>query len=144
MGIGWALTAFAHTLVAFAITVAIWTIAEMIFAPMASAYVTELAPAHARGRYHGLHMLTYSIGMLVGPIAGAMLYERSEGLLWIACAASGMVSAMLMSLSTRSRHEGRSLAPRHSDEHEVMTDSSRARSETHEPPTPPSRRLQCE
>jgi len=99
MGIGWALTGFAHTLLAFAITVAIWTIAEMIFAPMASAYITELAPEHARGRYHGLHMLTYSIGMLAGPILGATLYERSEALLWMACGVSGVVGAVVLFVS---------------------------------------------
>ena len=144
LGIGWALTGFAHTLLALAITVAIWTIAEMIFAPMASAYVTELAPERARGRYHGLHMLTYSIGMLAGPTLGALLYERSEGWLWIGCAVSGVVGAALMSLSKRTPRASRSPAPHHSDARAATTDSSQARSATPESPTRPSPRLRCE
>jgi MFS family permease len=72
------------------------TMAEMIFAPMTGAYVTDLAPERYRGRYHGLHMLTWSIGMFVGPVLGAMMYERSETLLWSTCAASGVVAAALL------------------------------------------------
>lgn len=95
-GIGWALTGLAHTLPALAATVVIWTIAEMIFAPMTGAYVTDLAPERYRGRYHGLHMLTWSIGMFVGPVLGTMMYERSETLLWSTCAVSGAVAVALL------------------------------------------------
>jgi len=104
-GIGWALTGFAHTLPALAMTVAIWTVAEMIFAPMMGAYVTNLAPERYRGRYHGLHMLTWSIGMLAGPVLGTMMYERSETLLWSACAVSGIVAAALLLMPQRRSRE---------------------------------------
>lgn len=96
MGVGWALTGLVHTFAGAAVAVAIWTIAEMVFAPMTGAYVTELAPEHCRGRYHGLHMLTYSVGMLAGPMIGTAIYSRSETLLWTACALSGGVSALVL------------------------------------------------
>ena len=95
-GIGWALTGFAHTLLALAGTVVVWSLAEMIFAPVMGACVTNLAPEPYRGRYHGLHTLTWSIGMLVGPVLGTMLYARSEALLWSTCAASGALAAVLL------------------------------------------------
>jgi MFS family permease len=100
-GIGMALTGIAHSLPALAITVVIWTFAEMVFAPMAGAYVTDLAPERHRGRYHGLQMLTWSIGMFLGPALGTAVYARSETLLWSACAAAGVVSAVLMTRTKR-------------------------------------------
>jgi len=95
-GVGWGFTGLAHTLPMLALTVAVWTVGEMLFAPMAGAYVTELAPERYRGRYHGLHMLTWSIGMLIGPVLGTFLYERSETLLWGTCAVSGVIAAALL------------------------------------------------
>ena len=81
-------------------TVVIWTMGEMLFAPMAGAYVTNLAPERSRGRYHGLHMLAWSIGMLVGPVLGTLIYERSETLLWSACALSGVAAAAMLLRTT--------------------------------------------
>ncbi len=32
----------------------IWTLGEIIYAPVASAYVADIAPEHLRGRYQGV------------------------------------------------------------------------------------------
>ena len=93
--VGLALTGLAHSLPALAATVVVWTIGEMIYAPVSGAYVTTLAPAHLRGRYHGLLVMTYSIGMFLGPSIGTAVLERREAALWIACGISGVVAAVL-------------------------------------------------
>jgi hypothetical protein len=54
IGVGFGLTAMAHTVPALAVTVVLWTFGEMIAAPVGSAYVAELSPEHLRGRYLGL------------------------------------------------------------------------------------------
>jgi len=94
-GVGMALTGLAHTLPALAATVVVWTLGEMIYAPVAGAYVTNLAPAHLRGRYHGLLVLTYSVGSLLGPAIGTAVFARSEATLWIACGVSSVFAAVL-------------------------------------------------
>jgi len=92
---GIALTGLAHTLPALAATVVVWTAGEMIYAPVSSAYVTNLAPERLRGRYHGLYVMAYSVGLLLGPAIGTAVFERSETALWVACGVSGMFAALL-------------------------------------------------
>ena len=53
-GIGFALTGLADGIPMLALTVVIWTLGEMIYAPVTGAYVTSLAPERYRGRYMGL------------------------------------------------------------------------------------------
>jgi MFS family permease len=94
-GIGFALTGLAESVYALAATVVVWTAGEMIWAPVTGAYVTGLAPERYRGRYNGLWVLTWSIGMLLGPWVGTLLFQREPSLLWIACATVGSLGAAL-------------------------------------------------
>jgi MFS family permease len=93
--IGVALTGIAKSLPALAATVVVWTIGEMIYAPVTGAYVTNLAPERFRGRYHGMWVLTWSIAMLAGPSLGTWIYARDPGVLWITCAVVGLFGAAL-------------------------------------------------
>ena len=93
--IGVALTGLAQSLPALAATVVVWTIGEMIYAPVTGAYVTNLAPERFRGRYHGLWVLTWSIAMLAGPSLGTWIYSRNPGALWITCAVVGLFGSTL-------------------------------------------------
>ncbi|HEV3485937.1 MAG TPA: MFS transporter [Vicinamibacterales bacterium] len=102
-GIGFALTGLATGLPALVATVVIWTIGEMIYAPVTGAYVTALAPERYRGRYMGLWVMMWSVGMLLGPYFGTLLYEYNSALLWIACAALGGAGAVLSILKPAAR-----------------------------------------
>lgn len=99
-GVGFALTGLATSIPALAATVVVWTIGEMIWAPVTGAYVTSLAPERYRGRYNGMWVLTWSIGMLLGPYLGTLLFQRDPRLLWIACAAVGLAGAALALVRT--------------------------------------------
>lgn len=92
---GIALTGLAHTLPALSATVVVWTFGEMIGSPMAATYVAQLAPERVRGRYMGLYSLTLSIGILIGPPLGALLYQRDPNILWIACGVLAVTAATL-------------------------------------------------
>jgi MFS family permease len=94
-GIGVGLTGLAQSVPMLAVTVVIWTIGEMIYAPVTGTYVTALAPERYRGRYMGLWILMWSMGMLLGPFFGTLLYQHNRAYLWIACAVAGGVSAVL-------------------------------------------------
>lgn len=100
-GIGFALTAFAHDLPMLAMTVVIWTIGEMIFAPVTGAFVAGLAPEKYRGRYMGLWIMMWSLGMLLGPWMGTLMYERNPNLLWASCGVMGFVAAGLAIIRPR-------------------------------------------
>jgi MFS family permease len=95
-GAGFALTGFARTIPALAATVVVWTLGEMISSPVASTYAVQLAPEQYRGRYLGLVMMMWSLGMMIGPPAGTLLFERNPNLVWTACGVLGIISAMLM------------------------------------------------
>jgi MFS family permease len=94
-GIGIGLTGIAHSVPALAATVVVWTLGEMIYAPVTATYVTSLAPERYRGRYMGLWHSTWSSGMLIGPALGSMIYQRSSAALWITCALLGVLGAGL-------------------------------------------------
>jgi MFS family permease len=93
--IGLCFTGFAESVPALMATVVIWTMGEMAYAPVTGAYVTNLAPERYRGRYHGMWMLTWSLGMLLGPAMGSWIYSRSPSALWTACALIGSAAVVL-------------------------------------------------
>ncbi|HEV8433783.1 MAG TPA: MFS transporter [Thermoanaerobaculia bacterium] len=95
-GIGFALTGLAHTVPALAATVVVWTSGEMLYSPMRGAFMTQLAPERYRGRYMGLLIMAWSLGMIFGPTLGTILFERHEAMLWSGCAVLGVVSAVLV------------------------------------------------
>ncbi|HYI07806.1 MAG TPA: MFS transporter [Thermoanaerobaculia bacterium] len=94
-GIGFALTGLATGIELLIATVVIWTLGEMIYAPVTGAFVTGLAPERYRGRYMGLWHSTWSAGMVLGPLMGTYIYERNQNALWIACFLVGIASAVL-------------------------------------------------
>jgi MFS family permease len=94
-GIGFALTGLATTVPGLIATLVIWTIGEMMYGPFTGAYVTSLAPEQYRGRYMGMWILMWSVGMLLGPYLGTLLYEYNRPALWVACALAGIAGAVL-------------------------------------------------
>lgn len=92
-GIGFAIVGLAHSIPTLMIAVAVWTAGEMIFAPVTGAHVTNLAPERHRGGYHGLWTLTWSIGMLLGPSLGTMLFQRNASVYWPLVACAGIAGA---------------------------------------------------
>jgi MFS family permease len=95
-GVGFALTAIATDVPLLAVTFVIWTIGEIASAPVAQAYVAELAPAHLGGRYQGAFGLTWALGLVLAPAFGTAMYGLSPTGLWLACGALGVISALLV------------------------------------------------
>ena len=95
-GIGFALNAVARNVPMLALTVVVWTLGEMVSSPVAGAYAAQLAPEKYRGRYMGLLMMTWGLGLVLGPFIGTWVYARSPFTLWIACGIVGLGSSLLM------------------------------------------------
>jgi MFS family permease len=100
-GVGFALTAFAVNVPLLAMTVVIWTLGEMIYAPVTGAYVTGLAPERYRGRYMGLWHLMFSAGLLIGPLTGTALLAIHPNMLWGMCLFMGLLGAGLALVKPR-------------------------------------------
>jgi MFS family permease len=106
VGLGFALNAVAEAFAAFAATVVIWTLGEIIFAPVAGAWVADIAPERLRGRYQGAWGLSWGVAFMVGPFLGAAIYSWSPDGLWLTCGLLGLIGAALL-LQARSRPDRR-------------------------------------
>jgi len=98
IALGFGLTAAAHTLPFLVITVVIWTLGEMVHSPVSATYVANLAPAHLRGRYQGIWGLTWSAGLILGPVLGTAIFSWNAVGLWLLCGALGLIAALLVLL----------------------------------------------
>lgn len=103
IGAGFAINAVAFTVPALVLSVIVWTIGEITSAPVSAAYVADLAPEHVRGRYMGLFGFTWSVGLMLGPALGALLYAARPVLLWTLCGVLGLLAGPLVLWSERQR-----------------------------------------
>lgn len=60
----------------FLLAMVISTIGELITAPTATVFVANLAPSEKRGRYLGLHGLTFYVAMAIGPFGAGILTDQ--------------------------------------------------------------------
>lgn len=75
--------------------IAVWTLGEIIAAPLNSTVVTSLASAEARGRYQGTFGMSWGLASMVGPLAGgAVLDHVGAAALWGSCFILGIVVAV--------------------------------------------------
>ncbi|WP_078871295.1 MDR family MFS transporter [Streptomyces caatingaensis] len=94
-GAGIGLTGVAGSMSAYMLTIAVWTVAEIINTPIQTGLVARLAPLRARGRYQGVFAMAWSMGALVAPLSGGTVIDRfGEGVLWVACGVVGAVAAV--------------------------------------------------
>ncbi|MET9885135.1 MFS transporter [Streptomyces sp. NPDC006430] len=94
-GYGFALTAFAGSLWAYALTVCVWTLAEILNSPTQMSLVVRLSPLHGRGRYQGMYTMSWAVAALVAPLLAGFVIDRfGAGWLWGATGVVGTVAAM--------------------------------------------------
>ncbi|WP_406094226.1 MDR family MFS transporter [Streptomyces sp. NBC_01013] len=93
-GYGFGLTAFAGSVAVYALTICVWTVAEIVNAPVQNGLVVQLSPAHGRGRYQGMYTLSWSAAALVAPLmSGVVIDHFGAGWLWGTCAVLGTAAA---------------------------------------------------
>lgn len=94
-GYGFGLTAFAGSLGVYALTVVVWTLAEIVNSPTQMGLVVRLSPVHGRGRYQGVHTLSWSAAALIAPLMAGYVIDRfGAAWLWASCAVIGTVAAL--------------------------------------------------
>lgn len=94
-GYGFGLTAFAGSIGVFALTVCIWTLAEIVNAPTQTSLVVRLSPVHGRGRYQGMYTLSWAVASLVAPLMSGLIIDHyGAEWLWGLCAVVGSVAGV--------------------------------------------------
>jgi len=96
IGVGFASNALTRTLPLLALTVALFTLGEMIAMPISGAFVANLAPAHQRGLYMGTYGMMWSVAFICGPSLGMWLFSASPLALWCGCGLLGLLAAGLI------------------------------------------------
>ncbi|MFI8896307.1 MDR family MFS transporter [Streptomyces paradoxus] len=92
-GYGFALTAFAGSVGVIALTVCVWTLAEIVNAPTQTGLVVRLSPVHGRGRYQGMYTMSWSVAALVAPLLSGLVIDRfGAEWMWGSCAVLGTVA----------------------------------------------------
>ena len=95
IGLAFGSLLFARTIPLLVLMVFVWTLGEIVSSPPASAFVADRSLEHTRGRYQAALGAMFSLGAIVGPLAGTLEYEASPDALWIGCAVAGVASAAL-------------------------------------------------
>ncbi|MFE0685052.1 MDR family MFS transporter [Streptomyces sp. NPDC058961] len=94
-GYGFGLTAFAGSVAVYALTICVWTLAEIVNAPTQTGLVVRLSPTHGRGRYQGVYTMSWSVAALVAPLmSGYVIDHFGAEWLWGTCAVLGTVTAL--------------------------------------------------
>lgn len=95
IALGFGFTLFANGLSMFAISVAIWTIGEIIASAVAPAIIADLAPIGLRGLYQGIFGSAWGLSFFVGPLLGGKVYESlGSHFLWTGCLILGLLVAL--------------------------------------------------
>jgi predicted MFS family arabinose efflux permease len=94
MACGFGLTGVATTPWHFAGTVVVWTVGEMMNAPLMLAVIGDISPPHLRGRYMGVYAMCFSVAVMIGaPLGGLVLEHKGGAYVWGGSAAAGTMAA---------------------------------------------------
>jgi MFS family permease len=92
--LGFGAQGFVDTLPLFASSVAIWTLGEMVIAPVSTVLVADMAPETMRGRYMGALGLIWGVGYGLGPTLGGTIMDNLGGrYIWYASLILGSMAA---------------------------------------------------
>lgn len=83
MAIGFGLTAFAAQMSVLVISISLWTVGEILQAPVKPTLVMTMAPTKMRARYMGLFQMSYAVSIALGaPLGGVILTHFGGAGLW--------------------------------------------------------------
>lgn len=80
------------------------SLASVTYAPSASAFVAEIAPAHLRGTYSSANSLCWAAGYFLGPAIGGYAMDRPDlagGLYWLILIVSTLIAAAIFTVLGR-------------------------------------------
>jgi MFS family permease len=114
VGVGFGMNAWIESVPAYAASITIWTVGEVLCSPAGLALVADLAPAHARGLYQGAYAVAFTASFAAAPLVGGYIVAHyGAQTLWAACLANSVaVAAGFLALSgSERRYDGRRKSP---------------------------------
>ncbi len=85
LGLGFGVTAFAHSPLQYTLAVMVWSFGEIAVVPVAARVAASLAPPDLRGTYQGAYGVAGALSWILGPIAGTQALARFGPWLWALC-----------------------------------------------------------
>ncbi len=105
IGLGFGVYAFATGLPLYVLGVVIWTLGELIGAPIGPTVMAEVAPKGQTGLYQGLFGAGWGLAAFTGPILGGFIYGHwGSAALWIGCLALNTIVAFGYIILLAPRH----------------------------------------
>ncbi len=93
--LGFAFIPFSRVYVIAIIAALIWTGGEMVALPTINSYIASVAPPGQTGRYLGATSAAFTVGRMVAPLIGTIVFQRLGGnILWWGSVATAMALAM--------------------------------------------------
>jgi predicted MFS family arabinose efflux permease len=93
VGLGFGLTPYATTAIALVGTVLLWTLGEMLAAPMMQTWVANRSNDSNRGQYLAAYSMVFSLTSVAAPWAGTRIYQHiGPDWVWHACLAIGVIA----------------------------------------------------
>ncbi|MGW4165025.1 MFS transporter [Streptomyces sp. NPDC004788] len=94
VAVGVALTGLADGIVGFTVSVVVWSLGEVVVSGIAATIVSNLAPAHARGRYQGAFSWTWGVARFAALTLGVTVYTTlGPAVLWWSALLAGLGAA---------------------------------------------------
>lgn len=91
-GAGFALLPHGTTFAFATLSLCVWTIGEMLDAPLMGGFLARRASTRHRGRAMAMYGMMFATGMVLAPEIGGAVYERyGPEALWHGCGAAGLV-----------------------------------------------------
>ncbi len=94
-GLGFGLMPYGEATAFVALTIAVWTMGEILSMPMLSVFVAGRSGVANRGRYMGLFSLAFAAATVIAPLAGTAVWERfGPDAVWHGCLLLGILAAL--------------------------------------------------
>jgi len=92
IGAGFGVNAVARAIPLYAAGIVLWTLGEIVQAPLNFAVVADLAPVDQRGQYQGLFQMSWGASLILAPLVGSFVLQQFGGpVLWTGCLVLGLL-----------------------------------------------------
>lgn len=104
MALGFGGNALADGMVSFTLATVVWTLGEVLWAPMSATFIADRAPAGRSGTYQGSYFFAWNAAFVVGGPAGlALAHAHGYGALWMSVLGLGCTVVLGFALLPRLR-----------------------------------------
>jgi MFS family permease len=95
VGVGFGMTGLARSVPAYGVSIAVWTMGELLMSPVTPTVVADLAPLSLRGTYQGVHQMAWGAASCLAPALGSLaLSKLGSSRLWAGCLLLGALVSL--------------------------------------------------